>query len=138
MKCKLILILVALSFGLVSCDIGDDDNTQLLLRYVEVTSVDMPATLTFGEVNEIVVRYNNPTDCNSFYGFDVKSSLNERQVAVVTEYVDNGSCQESGVPTEETLKFIAASNGSYIFKFFTGTDASGNAEFLEYEVMVVN
>jgi len=138
MKWNLILMLALMVVGISSCDIGDEgDNFRVQYQVAAVTSVEMPATLKFGEVNDIVVRFNNPSSCNTFFGFDVRPALNEREVRVVLEYQDTGDCIDLGVPQEETLAFTATSNGSYVFRFFSGLSSSGEPQYLEYTVEVV-
>jgi hypothetical protein len=137
MKWKLILMLALTCVGISSCEIGDEgDNFRVQYQVAAVTSVDMPATFKFGESNDIVVRFNNPSSCSSFFGFDVRPTLNEREVRVVLETQDTGDCVNLEVPQEETLTFVATSNGSYIFKFFTGLSSNGEAQFVEYTVEV--
>ncbi|WP_194851527.1 hypothetical protein [Nonlabens antarcticus] len=131
-------MLALVSVGITSCDIGDDnDYAQIQYQLAEVTSVEMPENLKFGKVNEIVVRYDNPTNCNIFAGFDVQSRLNERDVTVVTTVRETGDCDELNIPTEKTLKFVAVSNGTYTFRFLSGRDADGEPEYLEFTVEVV-
>lgn len=138
MKWKYILLLALVSAGITSCDVGNDNNfAPIEYEVAGITSVEVPDSFKFGEVNEIIVRYNNPTDCNVFAFFDVVSELNERDVAVVTVVQDNGVCDVLNVPTEQTLRFLAMSNRAYLFKFYMGKDADGNAEYLEYNINVV-
>lgn len=131
------MALVVLTIGTSSCSLGDDNSTDVQLQYASITSVNIPDALVFGEVNDIVVTYNNPSSCSTFAGFDVNSSLNEREVAVVTNFINDGTCETTNVPTEQTLRFFAASNGNYVFRFFTGLDDAGQPQYLEYTVEVV-
>jgi len=136
MKIKFIAMLAFLSIALTSCELGDDDSVPVRLEIIPITSVEIPDPFVFGEVNEIIVRYNNPSDCYRFLGFNVDSDLNERVVAVVAEVFDDPSCTEENLPTEQTLRFLATSNGTIEFKFYSGLDASGEEQFLEFSVMV--
>ncbi len=63
------------------------------------------------------------------------SDLNERVVTVVAA-VTNRDCVEELITTQENLRFLAASNGSYVFKFFTGLDVNNEPTYLEYTIPV--
>ncbi|BAO54761.1 hypothetical protein [Nonlabens marinus] len=138
MKWKLILMLGLVAASFSSCDIGESEfDTNIQYEIAAVTNVEMPATFKFGEVNDIVVRFNNPSSCHFFSGFDVRPNLNQREVRVILENRNSAECDRLAVPQEETLAFTATSNGSYVFKFFSGLDANGQPEYLEYTVDVV-
>ncbi|AZQ43221.1 hypothetical protein [Nonlabens ponticola] len=137
MRFKFYAALMILAFAVSSCEIGDDDGAiPVQFEVVAITGVDIDDTFEFGETNEITIRYNLPSDCHSFEGFNVQSLLNNREVRVVTGFVDVGDCVRELKPEEQTLEFLAASNGTYNFKFFTGFDENNEPEFLEYEVEV--
>jgi hypothetical protein len=137
MKLRVLVIMMTIALGVTSCDIGDDDSGRpIQFEVVPVTSVDIPDTFEFGEINEVIVRYNRPSDCHRFEGFNVQSNLNEREVRVVTSFVSDDDCSDTVVPEEQTLRFRATSNGTYLFKFFTGLDDDGVPQFEEYEVTV--
>jgi hypothetical protein len=136
MKTKMVALIAFISIAMVSCSIGDDDVLSLNLEVVAVTDVEIPDPFVFGEVNEIIVKYNNPSDCHRFYAFDVRPDLNVREVTIVTDVFDGTACVVENVPTEQILRFIPTSNGTVKFKFFSGFDLNGDKEFLEIEVDV--
>ena len=137
MKTKYILIMCLIALGVTSCSLDDDNNTPLLqLEAVAVTDVEFPEPFVFGEVNDIIVKYDNPSDCNRFYAFDVRSDLNEREITVFTSVFDDNDCNDEDVPTEQVLRFRPISNGTIEFKFFSGLDEDGEKEFLEYTIDV--
>lgn len=137
MKYKFIALMALIAVSLSSCSVSDDDVLQsFALEVVAITDVEIPDPFIFGETNEIIVRYNNPSSCHRFAGFDVRSNLNEREVTVVTEIFDRSSCEEENIPTEQVLRFLPTSNGTIIFRFFTGLNDEGEREFIEIEVDV--
>ncbi|KQC34471.1 hypothetical protein AAU57_02350 [Nonlabens sp. YIK11] len=115
---------------------GDDDQPRVFYSTLFITDVEIPDPFVFGEVNEIIVRYNNPSDCYRFDQFAVNYDLNIREVAVISSYIDSENCVEGDIPTEQVLRFRPTSNGTIVFKFLTGIDENGVKEFLEIEVEV--
>ncbi|SCY34853.1 hypothetical protein SAMN05192588_2408 [Nonlabens sp. Hel1_33_55] len=136
MKIKFIALLALISIAFSSCDVTDDDQPRLKLTALAITDVEIPDPFVFGQVNEIIVRYNQPSDCHNFYAFDVRSNLNEREVIVYSEFFESEGCTPGPIPTEQVLRFRATSNGTIVFKFLTGIDNNGENEFLEIEVEV--
>ncbi len=137
MKIKVMALLALIAVSFSSCELSDDDFVNVTLEPIPITSVEIPDPFVFGEVNEIIVRYNNPTDCHRFYAFDVRRNLNEREVTVFTEVFNGTNCITEDVPTEQILRFLPVSNGTIEFKFFSGLDADDNPQFLEYTVDVI-
>lgn len=136
MKYFLIIVAIIAAMSLNSCEISDD-GLRVSYDVVAIDSVQMPATFSFGQTYEIPVFYNKPTDCHVFEGFNIIPQLNIRNISTVMARLDSGGCQDGQFPEEQTLRFTAASNGSYIFRFFTGFDANNEETFLEYTVQVL-
>lgn len=138
MKIKFIALFALVSIAFSSCSIGDDNESpQLRLEAVAVTDVEIPDPFLFGQDNDIVIRYNNPSSCHRFEGFQIQNNLNIYEITVFTNIIDGPSCESNNLPTEQVLSFPGNTNGTIVLKFFTGLDASGNKEFLEIEVDVV-
>jgi hypothetical protein len=136
MKKLLALSLTLLLF--VSCSI-DDDNQSYSLEILPVESVDIPDEFMLGETYPITVSYFRPTTCHFFDQFYYAKDLNERTVAPITYVVEGTDCEQFiDELVEATFNFIVTSNGSYIFKFWQGEDAAGEAQYLTIEVPVVN
>ena len=136
MKIKFIALLALISIAFSSCDISDDNQPRIFYSTLFITDVEIPDPFVFGEVNEIIVRYNNPSDCYRFEGFRVDYELNVREVEVVSSFIDTAECTDSTIPTEQVLEYKAETNGTILFKFLTGIDDAGEEEFLEIEVEV--
>lgn len=115
MKIKFIALLAFIAIAFSSCELGDDDQPRVEFTLLPITDVEIPEPFKFGEFNEIIVRYNNPSDCYRFERFTVDFDLNMREVQVVSSYIDTGECTEGNIPTEQILRFRPTSNGTIIF-----------------------
>jgi len=133
--------LVALSLALflfASCSI-DDDSQNYSFEILPVESVDIPDSFTLGETYPITVSYFKPSTCHSFKEFYYLRENNERTVAAINYVFENNSCETlTDELVEATFNFIVTSNGSYIFKFWQGEDASGEDQYLIIEVPVID
>ncbi|PRP67684.1 hypothetical protein [Nonlabens agnitus] len=138
MKFKFIALLAFIALGISSCELSDDNQPQIQLVALGITDVEIPDPFLFGQDNDIVIRYNNPSSCHRFEGFQIQNNLNIYEVTVFANVlVDGASCEDNNLSTEQVLSFPGNTNGTLVFKFFTGLDAAGNQEFLEIEVDVV-
>jgi len=133
------ILILCLVFIISSCELSDD-GLQVTYEAVSIDSVQLPQTFTFGERYDIPVFYKRPTSCHVFEGFNVEASLNERTIASVLARFNAGECIEENVVEEQYLRFTAASNGTYVFKFLTNQDVNGDGtgpDYLEYEIQVI-
>lgn len=136
MRLKFIIILALALSTLNSCSIDDGDNAAIInYEALAVESVDLPQAFTFGDVHVIPVTFDFTNSCQNFAGFEVDSNLNERVITVVAS-VSNGNCIDEVVRSDQNLRFLAASNGTYVFKFFTGFDVNNLPTYLEYTIPV--
>ncbi|WFO14981.1 hypothetical protein M601_013900 [Cellulophaga baltica 4] len=73
-----------------------------------------------------------------FEGFDiVKEDTTIRTVAAIGSMLsDSDDCKEVLEEVETSFNFIVLYPDTYLFKFYTGEDANGEAEYLEIEVPV--
>lgn len=124
--------------SLSSCEISDD-GLKVSYSIVAVDSVQMPTTFDFGETYDIPVFYTKPSDCHVFDGFSVTADLNVRNISTVLAQLDSGNCATGNatIVEEQTLRFTAASNGSYVFRFFNGLGPNNEQTYLEYTVFVL-
>mgnify|MGYP003647138685 FL=1 len=103
-----------------------------------VESVDIPDEFELGKTYPITISYLRPTTCYSFKEFYYLKENNERTVAPITYVFENNDCTDlEDTLVEATFNFIVTSNGSYIFKFWQGEDASGEDQYLIIEVPVL-
>ena len=138
MKYFLIIMTFIGIVTLTSCELPEE-GLRVSYEVVAIDSVQMPTVFSFGETYDIPVYYKKPTDCHVFEGFNVTAQLNVRNISTVLARLDSsGECFEDNLREEQSLRFTAASNGSYVFRFFNGFDPNSNEEtFIEYIVQVV-
>ncbi|OUS14467.1 hypothetical protein A9Q93_08045 [Nonlabens dokdonensis] len=135
MKIKIAITSLLLVLLFQSCSLDDGEGSIVNYQALPVLEVEVPQSFTFGEVHSIPVIFEYTNSCQTFAGFEVTSNLNERVITVVASVTDRG-CEEELVRTQQSLNFLAASNGSYIFKFFTGVDDNDEPMYLEYTIPV--
>lgn len=144
---KKLVLLFAVTFGLMSCDI-DDDGPNLLLELAEITEVDIPETFESGESYDIGVTYLLPSACHTFYSFDARQAQGEEDpeifVRVITSYDANQtecSEDEEDLSEEKTLRDVTITGevGTvYTFNFWIGEDEDGEHLYHTIEVPVVD
>ena len=133
---KKLVLSLSLLFVFNSCSV--EDNQKFHYEILPVESVEMPSEFELGETYPIIIKYYKPTTCHGLNGFYFEKNLNIRTVAVQTVvFEDNTNCeQNTGELFEETMYFYVTNNGSYIFKFWQGTNEAGEDIFLDYEIPV--
>jgi len=112
----------------------DDNYRQVVLP---VTAVDLPAKCRVDSVSIFTVHYKKPSTCHMFNGFYYDKSGMTRIVAVTMVQAMNASCITDGTVVSADLKFKPATAGDYTFKFWLGTDNSGNDTFIEQPITVL-
>lgn len=133
---KKLVLLLSLLFVFNSCNLDDEPNVEYVLLPVE--SVEMPVDFNVNVINQIKIRYRRPTTCHLYDGIYYKYDGNTRIVAINAVKLKSNTCEnaiEEG-PYEVTLDFKPTESQTYLFKFWTGTNAAGEDEFLEYEAIV--
>lgn len=134
---KLIALSLAL-FLVVSCSL-DDDSENFSFEILPIESVDIPDEFTLGQTYPITVSYFRPSSCHAFKEFYYLKENNERTVAAINYVFERSNCEDlTDELVEATFNFVVTSNGSYIFKFWQGEDASGEDQYLIKEVPVVD
>jgi hypothetical protein len=132
---KVIGLLVMMVLVFTNCSIDEGEVPIVNYETLPIVEVELPPSFIFGERYEIPVLFNYTNSCQSFAGFEVNSTLNERVITVVaTVTFDN--CIEEEERTQQNLNFLVASNGTYVFKFFTGLDTDNEPTYLEYTIPV--
>ncbi len=136
MKKILLLFSIVLLFN--SCNLDDDNgNDNFHYVFLPVESVEIPSEFVLGETYEITIRYLRPTSCHAFDSFYYDKNLNVRTIAVQNIVFEQNNCEDlTNSIIEKTLDFYVTNNGSYIFKFWQGTNDDGEDVFLEYEIPV--
>ena len=134
MLCAAILIVVS-----VSCSI-DDDQTNFKYTTLKTVNASLPDTFELGRVYNIDVNLLRPDDCTFTETFDVRrsftDSMNVRTVAAIGIVLDKEACVEVNDSIQESFQFEVIYTNPYLFKFYTGDDENGEAEYLDVEVPV--
>jgi len=132
---KKAFLLLFMGFALASCSTdGDEMGTQYFIGPVD--SVTMPLSFTANTTNTIMVKYKRPTECHIFDGFFYEVDQNTRTVAVQFAKLDQASCLLDDTVYEVPLDFLPTEAGTYLFKFWTGTDDEGHDTYIEAEAIV--
>ena len=133
---KPIFLILAVSFLIISCSPNYDGPTETL-ETLPVSTVDMQTKFAKDSITEIPVSYVRPTVCHTFYDFYYLREGMNRTVAIISLKQNGGtSCPASQTTYTVPLKFKPSSIGTYHFKFWTGTNASGVDQYTEYDAVV--
>ncbi len=123
----------------VSCSL-DDDQTNFKYATLETVSANLPDTFELGKVYKIDVKMLRPNECTYSETFDVSrdftDSTNIRTVAAIGIVLDQADCAVVNDSIQNSFQFEVIYSNPYVFKFYTGDDENGDAEFLEIEVPV--
>ncbi len=123
----------------VSCSL-DDDQTNFKYATLKTVSANLPDTFELGRVYRIDVKLLRPDECTFSETFDVSrdftDSTNIRTVAAIGIVLDQADCAVVNDSIQDSFQFEVIYTKPYVFKFYTGDDENGEAEFLEIEVPV--
>ncbi|TDP59978.1 hypothetical protein [Flavobacterium dankookense] len=137
---KQVIFIVLSSLLLFSCSL-DGEEQQLNLEIVPISQVEMPTAFKVDSITEIPITYIRPTSCHNFANFYYNSLGNERTVAVYCTKINSTECvpgQGNDYILTVPLSFKPKSVGTYHFRFWTGVDANGADQYIEYEAVVNN
>lgn len=136
---KLLLGLLAASMILLNgCEVDRAESTFYFIP-LSITNVELPDTFFWNEVHTISVTYAIPNSCIQYEGFDINSDdFSTRYVTCIGAEYEGDVCAESTSYGQATFEFLALSTEPYLFRFWTGEDEAGNAEYLEVTVPVRN
>ncbi|WP_158975070.1 hypothetical protein [Cellulophaga sp. L1A9] len=129
-------MMLLLLLSLAGCNLEDTENFRFVAFPIE--SVELPESFDLNETYEIKVKYLRGSDCAFFEGFDiVKEDTTIRNVAAIgSMLIDSDDCNEVLEEVETSFNFIVLYSDTYLFKFYTGENENGEAEYLEIEVPV--
>ncbi len=136
MKKLFYLGMIASLFAFSSCK-DDDENLSVSFEKLQIVDVEVPDTFQLGRSYEIFVTYTRPNACTYFQGFDVyKDEITVRNVTPVGAHYTNQECTQEAVEVTDSFWFKVIYDQNYTFRFWTGEDEEGNAEFIEKQVVV--
>jgi len=134
---SILLLAITTLITFSSCT-TDEGGTNYHFELIPVESVVVPENFELGKSYVIKVYYRLPSNCHLYNGFYYEKYLNTRTFAVQTRVMDENNCQTilDGELVEASFNFFVNTNGSYIFKFYTG-EYEGENSFIEYEIPVL-
>lgn len=136
MKKALVLLIGLIIF---SCDTSDDVSLESFQEAMPVESVTLPEEFIVDEIYEIELTYLKTTTCHAFNDILYQKQNNERTIHVIgTVFQNNGNCTELNAELEASFNFKPTISGTYIFKFWQGTDDNEESIYLIEEITVVD
>lgn len=121
---------------LVSCNL-EDDTVNFHFVNLQVVEAELPESFELLKTYEVKVTYLNPNNCTFFEGFNVaKTGPTERMVVAVGSQLDEAACAQVADEVVEYFAFTCYYTDTYVFRFWSGLDAEGNPQYLEYQVPV--
>lgn len=133
MKKAFLVLVVLITF--VSCDATSEDNgTQYFIAPVE--NATMPSTFKVDSTSQIMIAYKRPSQCHIFNGFYYDVDQTTRTVAVQFAKLQQSECMEDETVYNIPLLFKPTSPGTYLFRFWNGTNAEGQDTYIEAEALV--
>tara|TARA_R110000868_G_scaffold369748_1_gene633237 strand:- start:256 stop:678 length:423 start_codon:yes stop_codon:yes gene_type:complete len=133
---KLVLLAVFIAFISNGCSIEDDD-ANFHFTALEIVGAELPESFDYNKTYEILVNYIKPDSCTNYEGFDVvKDSLTVRNVVAIGSVRTDIDCTVQSIEQTASFNFKVIYTDPYTFKFYTGDNSEGEAEYLEVVVPV--
>jgi hypothetical protein len=136
MKKAFLILLGLIAISISSCSL-DDGGTNFHFVPLKIVAADLPESFTLNETYQVNVTYELPNNCSFFEGFDVtKANDSIRNVVVIGTELEQQDCNTETVERQSTFSFICLYSQTYVFRFWTGEDDNGEAQYFEIEVPV--
>jgi len=134
----LLIMIVALSVSVSSCNDDDDNYHDYHLEYVSVISAELPDEFIYGSTYRINVTIELPNSCYYYYNqYDYFYEGTSRLIYPIVHVDDDDTCTPNITETTFSIPVQALQFEPYIFKFYQGEDADGQDIFYTVEVPVV-
>jgi 7-cyano-7-deazaguanine synthase in queuosine biosynthesis len=124
-----------LVFLLVSCGL-DDDSNNFVIETLPIKEAIVPVEFDYGQRHNIMIRYELPSGCHSFYNLFYQYEGTSRIIAVNSIVNEDVACTDDIREFEYTFEVNVVQYEDYTFKFWKGTDADGGNIFEEIIVPV--
>ncbi len=132
-----LIMIIALSIGVVSCSNDEDYDHNYHLETVNVISADLPDEFKYGSIYQIDITISLPNSCYFYYDqLDYVYDGTTRLIYPIAHVDDGNSCNLNITETTFSIPIRALQIEPYIFKFYQGKDANGKDTFLTIEVPV--
>ncbi len=131
---KKLVLLLMIALAVISCDLSADEPTEYVIAPIQ--EVTMPERYSVDSISEIRIRYQRPSTCHFFNGFYYDAIDHTRTVAIHFAKLNQTNCTNATDVYEVPLNFKPVESGTYIFKFWTGSNEDGTDQFTEYTAVV--
>ena len=134
----LLIMIVALTVSVSSCNDDDNNYHDYHLEYVSVISAELPDEFIYGSTYRIDVTIELPNSCYFYYNqYDYFYEGTSRLIYPIVHVDDDDACTPNIRETTFSIPVHALQHEPYIFKFYQGEDADGQDMFLTIEVPVI-
>ncbi len=133
---KNILTLALVLLTVSSCSL-EDDNSNLSIETLPIKEATVPQEFEYGAIYMLKVVYDLPSGCHSFYDLYYQYESTARIIAINSVVNTNLACTEALIEREYEFEVSVTQQEDYIFKFWKGTDSTGNDIFEEIIVPVI-
>lgn len=132
-----VLFLAVLSLFFQGCNLNDDGD-EFHYTAMRITAADVPESFDLYSTYDITVSYVRPDNCTTFESFSVppQQELTTREIFAVGLVTEKDNCQNTNDTLTASFRFEVIYDQPYLFRFFSGDDANGNPQYLEFEIPV--
>jgi len=134
---KNILTLALILLTVSSCSL-EDENSNLSIETLPIKEAMVPQEFEYGAIYTLKVVYDLPSGCHSFYDLYYQYESTARIIAINSVVNTNLACTEALIEREFEFEVSVTQQEDYIFKFWKGTDSTGNDIFEEIIVPVIS
>ena len=134
---KNILTLALILLTVSSCSL-EDENSNLSIETLPIKEAMVPQEFEYGAIYTQKVVYDLPSGCHSFYDLYYQYESTARIIAINSVVNTNLACTEALIEREFEFEVSVTQQEDYIFKFWKGTDSTGNDIFEEIIVPVIS
>ncbi len=133
---KLFVCIIALVA--LSCSTSDDTQKSYI-ELLPIESATVPDEFTRGETNNISITFKRSSECHAFKDIYLKDESDGLFVAVMsTVFTGNYDCAAIDDVLEKTFTVEPGQEDLFVFKFWHGTNNSGEQDYIIIEVPVVD
>lgn len=135
-KTLLICFPIALIFSFVSCNdrLDGDEITNIDAVKIDSMKIELD-TMNIFAIQSIKTYSNYTQNCEGFYGYDYLYTGSFERKVISYKFKTATNCGDE-ITRVSQINFRPQVAGTYVFKFYTGKDASGENIFIEKNIEV--
>lgn len=124
----------------LACSVNDDGVQPSAVLMLPIESAIVPDEFVSGQEYEIFITYIRPTECHVFKDIYSQIESDGYMIAVMSNVFNEGNdCPPSTATVEKSFTFKPSRDkNTYVFKFWHGSNNSGEDEYIIVEVPVVD